>query len=115
MKQGNINSAEERAVSLENYANYLLHGVFRDLVCSEPVLYLRVFIEDTYESCIAPNDSNLDTYSMMRSIERTYEELNMQLDNLPHEIVQVCEKEGFRQEMKAMRDAEDAARKVHHR
>ncbi|XP_043280912.1 cilia- and flagella-associated protein 100 isoform X2 [Venturia canescens] len=107
----NIRLAEERAKSLEKYANHLLHGVFRDLVCSEPVLYLRVFVEDTYESCVGPNDANLDSYTMMHLIEKTYEQLNMELDNLPHDIVRVCEKEGFRQEMKTMKDAEDAARK----
>ena len=99
-------------MGLEDYANKLLHGVFRDLVCSDSVLYLRVFIEDTYESCVAPNDASLDTYSMMRIIEKTYEELNTELDNLPPDIVKICEKEGFRQEMREMREAEDAARKV---
>ncbi|XP_024940876.1 cilia- and flagella-associated protein 100 [Cephus cinctus] len=106
-----ISWKESRAASLEEYANYLLYGIFRNLVCSEPVLNIRVFIEDTYESCVAPNDANLDSYTMMRSIEKVHEELNMQLDNLPHEVVQTCEKEGFRQEMKAMKEAEDAARK----
>ncbi|XP_046472629.1 cilia- and flagella-associated protein 100, partial [Neodiprion pinetum] len=77
---------ESRAESLEDYANYLLQGVFRELVCSETVLYLFVFIEDTYEHCVAQNDANLDSYSMMRSIERVLEELNSQLDNLPVEV-----------------------------
>lgn len=76
------------------------------------MLYLHVFVEDAYESCIGPNDANLDTFSMMKWIEKTHEELNLQLDNLPREIVRACEREGFRQEMKIIRDAEDAARKV---
>lgn len=49
---------------------------------------------------------------MMKTIEKTYEKLNMTLDNLPHNIVRVCEREGFTQEMRAIREAEDAARKV---
>lgn len=49
---------------------------------------------------------------MMHLVEKSCEQLNMELDNLPREIVRACEKEGFRQETKAMRDAEDAARKV---
>ncbi|KAH0541126.1 hypothetical protein KQX54_021105 [Cotesia glomerata] len=48
---------------------------------------------------------------MMRTIEKTYESLNMTLDKLPKEIVRQCEKEGFTQEMKMMREAEDAAQK----
>lgn len=97
---------------MERYANFLLHGVFRDLVCSEEVLYLRVFIEDAYEACVAPNDANLDSFTMMRSIEKTYEDLSLELDSLPHEVVVACEKKGFRDEMKLMKEAEDATRKV---
>ncbi|KYN11959.1 Coiled-coil domain-containing protein 37 [Trachymyrmex cornetzi] len=106
-----IVEAENRAANLQEYANYLLRDVFRHLVCSEEVLYLRVFIEDTYESCIGPNDANLDSFSMMKWIEKMHEELNLQLDNLPREIVRACEREGFRQEMKVIKEAEDAARK----
>lgn len=49
---------------------------------------------------------------MMKWIEKIHEELNLQLDNLPREIVRACEREGFRQEMKVIKEAEDAARKV---
>ncbi|XP_014489324.1 PREDICTED: coiled-coil domain-containing protein 37-like [Dinoponera quadriceps] len=109
--KGRIAEAENRAASLEKYADQLLRGVFRDLVCSEEVLHLRVFVEDAYETCVGPNDANLDSFSMMKWVERTHEELNLQLDNLPRRIVRACEKEGFRQEMKATKEAEDAARK----
>lgn len=61
---------------------------------------------------MGPNDANLDSFSMMKWIERTHEELNLQLDNLPRDIVRACEREGFRQETKAIKEAEDAARKV---
>ncbi|XP_077262569.1 cilia- and flagella-associated protein 100 [Temnothorax americanus] len=109
--ENSITKAESRAAKLEEYANYLLRDVFRRLVCSEEVLYLRVFVEDTYENCIGPNDANLDSFSMMKWIEKIYEELNLQLDNLPREIVRACEREGFRQEMKSIKEAEDAAKK----
>lgn len=69
-------------------------------------------MEDAYESCVGPNDANLDSFSMMKWIERIHKDLNRQMDNLPREIVQACEKEGFRQETKAIKEAEDAARKV---
>jgi len=49
---------------------------------------------------------------MMKWVEKIHENLNLQLDNLPREIVRACEREGFRQEMKAIKEAEDAARKV---
>nr|XP_012216499.1 PREDICTED: coiled-coil domain-containing protein 37-like [Linepithema humile] len=109
--ENSIAKTEDRAAELEEYANYLLRGIFQQLVCSEEVLHLRVFVEDTYESCVGPNDANLDSFTMMKWIERTHEELNLQLDNLPRDIVRACEREGFRQETKAIRDAEDAARK----
>lgn len=69
-------------------------------------------MEHTYESCVGPNDANLDIFTMMKWIERIHEELNLQLDNLPHDVVRACEREGFREEMKAMKEAEDAYRKV---
>ncbi|XP_063995870.1 centrosomal protein of 83 kDa-like isoform X2 [Diachasmimorpha longicaudata] len=109
--QSHIELSEQRADKLEKYADYLLHRVFRELVCSESVLQLRVFIEDTYESCIGRNDASLDSYMMMRTIEKTYEYLNMALDNLPHDIVRQCEKEGFTQEMRTLREAQEAAKK----
>lgn len=69
-------------------------------------------MEDTYESCVGPNDANFDSFSMMKWIERIHEELNRQLDNLPRKIVLACEKEGFKQETKIIKEAENAARKV---
>ncbi|KAG7210421.1 hypothetical protein KM043_011953 [Ampulex compressa] len=107
-----IRETEERAEDLEEYANELLKGVFRELVCSQEVLCLRVYIEDAYESCVAPNDANLDSFSMMKALEKIHEELNLILDTLPQEVVQACAKEGFKQEMKAMKDTEEAAKKA---
>ncbi|XP_011311049.1 uncharacterized protein [Fopius arisanus] len=109
--QSRIEQSEERAHRLEKYTDYLLHRVFRDLVCSDSVLQLRVFIEDTYESCINRNDTSLDSYTMMIIIEKTYEHLNMTLDNLPPDVVRLCEKEGFTQEMRILREAQEAAKK----
>ncbi|XP_057324313.1 uncharacterized protein LOC130666982 [Microplitis mediator] len=109
--QSLIEACEQRAANLKAYADYLLQQVFRELVCSESVLYLQVFIEDTYESCVGPNHAKLDGFTMMRTIEKIYESLNMTLDNLPADIVRQCEKEGFTQEIKIMREAEDAAQK----
>lgn len=107
-----IYKTEGRATNLHNYANYLLKGVFRDLVCSEDILCIYVFIEDAYETCIAPNDAKLDSFTMIKMIENTHEKLNLQLDTLPYEIVKKYEREGFKQELKAFKEAEDAARKV---
>lgn len=99
-------------MDLQKYANILLDGMFRDSICSEEVLRFQVFVEDAYESCIAPNDANLDTFSMMKWIEKTHEELNLELDSLRPDVVQVCEREGFRQELKSMKETEEAAKKV---
>nr|XP_031832991.1 uncharacterized protein LOC116427140 [Nomia melanderi] len=109
--QADIEQLEARAADLEKYAGTLLEGAFREAVSSEEVLRFQVFIEDAFESCIGPNDANLDSFSMMKWIEKTHEELNLELDTLPPEVVQACEKEGFRQELKAIRETEEAARK----
>ncbi|KOC69388.1 Coiled-coil domain-containing protein 37 [Habropoda laboriosa] len=109
--QENIRKLENRAKDLENYANELLETVFRDSVCSEEVLRLQVFIEVAYESCVGPNEANLDSFSMMKWIEKTHEELNLELDTLPPGVVKACEKEGFKQELRAMKETEEAAKK----
>lgn len=49
---------------------------------------------------------------MMKWIDRIHEELNLQLDNLPHRVVHACERKRFRQETKIIKEAEDAAKKV---
>ena len=49
---------------------------------------------------------------MMKWIEKIHEELNLQLDTLPPEVIQVYEKEGFKQELRAMKETEEAAKKV---
>ncbi|XP_015438959.1 PREDICTED: uncharacterized protein LOC107193933 [Dufourea novaeangliae] len=106
-----IYKLESRAEDLKSHANKLLGGAFREAVCAEEVLRFQVFIEDTFESCIGPNDANLDSFSMMKWIEKTHEDLNLELDTLRPEVVKACEKEGFRQELRAMRETEAAARK----
>lgn len=103
---------ENRAVDLEKHANELLETVFRDSVCSEEVLRLQVFVEDAYESCVGPNEANLDSFSMMKWIEKIHDDLNLKLDTLPPEVVKACEKEGFKQELKVMKQTEEAAKKV---
>lgn len=103
---------ERRTSHLKEYAESLLQGIFAELVCSKPVLYLNVFIEEAYESCVGPNQSNLDSFTMMKSIESLYENLSMELDNLPTEVVAKCEYLGFQQQIKIMKKAEDATRKV---
>lgn len=103
---------ESRAIDLEKHANELLETVFRDSVCSEEVLRLQVFVEDAYESCVGPNEANLDSFSMMKWIEKIHDDLNLKLDTLPPEVVKACEKEGFKQELKVMKQTEEAAKKV---
>ena len=49
---------------------------------------------------------------MMKWIEKIHEELNLQLDTLPPEAIQAYEKEGFKQELRAMKETEEAAKKV---
>ncbi|KAG6794531.1 cilia- and flagella-associated protein [Apis mellifera caucasica] len=106
-----IHVLENRAVDLEKHANELLETVFRDSVCSEEVLRLQVFVEDAYESCVGPNEANLDSFSMMKWIEKIHDDLNLKLDTLPPEVVKACEKEGFKQELKVMKQTEEAAKK----
>ena len=49
---------------------------------------------------------------MCQGLEETYERLSQELDKLPRNLVLACEREGFRQEIRETREAEQAASKV---
>ncbi|PSN33300.1 hypothetical protein C0J52_19483 [Blattella germanica] len=115
-KLENLNEAiaweEERAQLLGNKAKDLLNDVFKDLVVAESSLSLHVFVEDVYESCIAPNDSNLGLYDMMQAIELHLESLLLKLDYLPHSIVKITEHHTYKEDARIMKDAYDAEAKL---
>lgn len=48
-----------------------------------PALATHVWVEDCYEGCVAPNDSNLSTIAMARGIEAEMHALCLVLDGMP--------------------------------
>ncbi|KAJ4432007.1 hypothetical protein ANN_20621 [Periplaneta americana] len=103
---------ENRGRILEEEARKLLNGRFKKVVVADSSLKLYVFVEDVFESCIAPNDSKLGLYDMMREIELKMEALLLKLDHLPYEIVKAAETESYTEEVRAMKEAEEAEAKV---
>ncbi|XP_069696413.1 cilia- and flagella-associated protein 100-like [Periplaneta americana] len=103
---------ENRGLILEEEARKLLNGRFKKVVVADSSLKLYVFVEDVFESCIAPNDSKLGLYDMMREIELKMEALLLKLDHLPYEIVKAAETESYTEEVRAMKEAEEAEAKV---
>lgn len=76
------------------------------------MINLYVFVEDVYETRIAPNDSNLTMSDMMRVIEIQYRDFLLQLDRLPSDLVYRAEMECYAEEARIMAVAKDAAKKV---
>lgn len=111
--QKSIELEERRAQRLEKKASRLVQRQFRALICSEEALRVRVLIEEAYESCVGPNEAGLESLAMAQALESTYERLSADLDNLPRNLVIICERDGFKQEMRESREAEEAARKVY--
>ncbi|GJQ68464.1 hypothetical protein Trydic_g17042 [Trypoxylus dichotomus] len=109
---GEIVWEEERARSLEELAMELINGEFRKLISDEEVLSLYVFVEDVYETRIAPNDANLSVGDMMKAIEMNYRHFLIQLDELPQDQVHKAETECYAEEARIMEIAVDAAKKV---
>jgi hypothetical protein len=107
-----ISWEEDRAQSFKGKAKELLYGLFKDLVVSESVLNLHVFVEDVYETCIAPNDINLGMYDMMREIELKMESLLLTLDYLPFAIVKAAERETYEEGARIMKQAKEAEARV---
>lgn len=90
----------------------LINGQFKHLIADDEILKLHVFVEDVYESCIAPNDSNFTIYEMMRAIEQYYNELVLALDRMPQEIVKKSERHRFAEEARLAKLCREAAAKI---
>lgn len=110
--EGEILWQEMRALLLEELAQVLIESEFCKVISDEEVLNLHVFIEDVYETRVAPNDANLGIADMMKGIELCYRKYLLKLDYLPQDKVHKAESECYAEEAKIMKMAKDAARKV---
>ncbi|CAB0033021.1 unnamed protein product [Trichogramma brassicae] len=131
-----IRLEERRAERFEARAARLKEDKMTELVSSARALHTRGLIEQAYKSCCLQAGGDalgaarklewqrkeeeekeaqqvpLKPILMVKALEDAYEKMCCQLDALPRYVVAVCEKEGFRAEMKKMREAEEAAKKV---
>ncbi|XP_063236109.1 cilia- and flagella-associated protein 100-like [Bacillus rossius redtenbacheri] len=103
---------EERGLELENHARKLMSTTFKDLVVSDDLLRLKVFIEDTYEAVIARNEGNLKMVEMKTAIEARYDQLMLQLEKFPKSLVRETKREVFSEARRRMREARSAATKA---
>ncbi|KAJ8958151.1 hypothetical protein NQ318_006088 [Aromia moschata] len=108
--EGGICWEENRAKYLEEYAMRLVDNEFKSLMMDDEVLNLFVFVEDCYETRIAPNDANLSMLKMMKAIEERYRSELLVLDMVPSEQVALLEGSLYSEEMMVMKLAERAAR-----
>ncbi|KAL7301160.1 hypothetical protein TKK_0006132 [Trichogramma kaykai] len=130
-----IRLEKRRAECFEARAARLKEDKMLELVASARALHTRSLIEQAYKSCCLQADGDalgaarklewqkkeeeqreaqqvpLKPILMVKALEDAYEKMCYQLDALPRYVVAVCEKEGFRAEMKKMREAEEAAKK----
>ena len=97
---------EDRTQSLKDKARVLLYGLYKDQVMGESVVWLHVFVEDVYDTCIASKDTNRGLLEMMREIESKMESLLLSLDCLPSEIVRVAETTIYEEEARVKKQAE---------
>ncbi|KAE8748927.1 hypothetical protein FOCC_FOCC004332, partial [Frankliniella occidentalis] len=105
---------ENRVVQLQKHADVILMKVYKDILTGsggENVLTLRVWVEDVYERCVAPNDSHLTSYQMMCAVERIVAAELLALDYLDQEHVKRARKHVYMEERRQMKSANDAQRK----
>lgn len=81
---------EERAKYLEDLGNKLIKTEFKQLIKSEEMLNLHVFVEDVYETRIGPNDANLSMLEMMKGIEEKYRNELFLLDKVHISNIPYC-------------------------
>lgn len=103
---------ETRSRYFEQKAKEITGGFFKELVADKSILNLYVNVEDCFESCVAPNDSNLTLLMMMKGIENEQESLMVALDKLPNEIVLKALQTCYREDAKIMKEAQDATKMI---
>ncbi|PNF16549.1 hypothetical protein B7P43_G07189 [Cryptotermes secundus] len=107
-----ISWEEDRTQSLKDKAREVLYGLYKDHILSERTLKLHVFVEDVYETYVAPRDSSVGLRDMMRGIELKVESLLLKLDYLPFEIVKVAESKTYEDEARIRKEAQIAELKI---
>lgn len=82
------------------------------LVCDRKTITLTACLEDAYERVVGPNDSLLNPLEMMRAVEVAHENLRLQLDLLPADLVKRITAAWEREEKRLMNEAKIASKKV---
>ncbi|VEN40976.1 unnamed protein product [Callosobruchus maculatus] len=103
---------EERAKYLEEFAKKLINEELKQLVVDENVLNLYVFVEDCFETRVAPNDANLTMLEMISGISKKYGDELLAMEKVPKEIISVLGESCVQENMATMRLAEKAAKQV---
>ncbi|KAJ1532006.1 hypothetical protein ONE63_000640 [Megalurothrips usitatus] len=106
---------ESRVEQLQKHAQVILSSVYQDILAgagSANVLTLRVWVEDVYEHCIAPNDSHLTAYQMMCAVERAVAAELLALDYLDQTHVKRARRHIYMEDRDQNKGASDAQRKL---
>nr|CAI5828735.1 unnamed protein product [Callosobruchus analis] len=103
---------EERAKYLEEFAKKLINEELKQLVVDENILNLYVFVEDCFETRVAPNDANLTMLEMISGISKKYGDELLSMEKVPKEIISVLGESCVQENMATMRLAEKAAKQV---
>lgn len=103
---------ENRSRFFEQKAKEISGGLFKELIVDKYTLNLYVNVEDCFEVCVAPNDSNLPLLMMMKGIENEQESLMVSLDKLPNEIVLKALQTCYREDAKTMKEAHEATKMI---
>lgn len=105
---------EEEKKSNDNEAELkeFVFGFFRNLITNKKYLSICSFVEDAYQYIVDPSDNNLDLVTMLRQIELTHENLLLDLDLLPNDIVVKSIKKFYKEEKIERAEAKEAQKKV---
>lgn len=101
--------------TLKRHADAVISTVYQDILTgsgSANVLTLRVWVEDVYERCIAPNDSHLTSFQMMCAVEKAVAAELLALDYLDQGHVKKARRHIYVEEKLQTKSADDAQRKV---
>lgn len=103
---------KNHADNLQKYTTHNLNQVLNALIKSNSTLVLQAEIEEAYKKCVGSIDGEMSDLEMMKAIEQTCENLNVQLDKFPKDVVLSCVYEFRKNKWRLLRMEADAEKEV---
>ena len=111
--KGTIEREQDKASDLEIKSKMFSYGEYRAEDQENMLASLDSKVAEVYTKTIGPNEANLNSLSMLTSIESQLEELFETIESLPPEKVEAAEKAKEKERLLRLREAKLEEQRVH--